>query len=1440
MRLVTEVKDEALLEYTTAVGYGGAIHHMKNYVLRREPAYIDAFHLSVERGRHAVARYRSLGELTEAERDALDLLEEMLGQYTTAITEAQGLYGFVQEVDEQIMVDDSAYIAAIQTLKGTIRSEVASANASLESQLLALRTVAVAFSALSLVIVGGFGVYFTLRVGRRITDQNDEIHREIEQREQACRVQDEFLANMSHEIRTPMTSILGFASILESPEETPAAKEMRKDATSTIQRNAKHLLTIINDILDIAKLRAGRIELETQRVDPVAMVEGVVSLMRPNAIDRGLTMTVRYDTAIPKWIHADPVRVRQILLNLIGNAIKFTENGGVTLAVSVEGEHPTAVRFAVIDTGIGIAPEDQDHLFEAFRQVDSSRTRRHGGTGLGLTICQRLAGLMGGRVALRNSSGEGSTFIFEFETESSGALGSWAGPAPDETAEPSASELDLKGLRALLVEDGDDNRRIMSMMLSAAGATVTVVENGREAILACSARNEEDAPLAEPFPFDLIVTDMQMPVMDGYTATSKLRSLGCDVPIVAVTAHAMTGDDERCLSCGCDEYVTKPIDPAALIKACRDSVAPPTDAERTARAAGEALLDASDTDRRLEGVPLDDLRAVLKRLTIRFHLRNKAEQHEIARINSAREREATQDNPRAESLEDAVLRLSRAGVSKDTLLRRLSDLDIQPTLTAHPTEVRRRAILAKQAAIGECLRELDAGTSRLERERLEDRVRQTLALQLATDEVRAVRLDVIDEVRNGLFHLAGVIWDAVPDLQRDLRDAVETVYGERADVAPVVRYRSWIGGDRDGNPNVTAEFTERTFAMLRDAAAERWDEALEDLHHELSVSARRTPTLPELTENLEREREANPLPGDLARHHEHEPIREKLHFIRHRLAGNGSAPLTTAKLIEDLELIRRALAHAGLESVAERGAVRDMLVSARAFGLHLAALDIRQHSRVHEAAVGEMLAAAGVESDYAALDEPAKLALLERELESDRPLLSRAAEVSDDTRETLAVFELLARVAPDAPESLGSYVISMTHQVSDLLEVVVLMREAGLWRRDSAGNVRSAMDITPLFETVKDLEVSESLLRGMFASPAYGAQLEARGRFQEIMLGYSDSNKDGGYGAANWRLFRAQRDIARVCREAGVGLRFFHGRGGSVARGGGRAQRAILSSPPESHTGKIRFTEQGEVITFRYSMREIARRHLEQIVGAVLTAAAKAPEPASDRDEALAEIMETMSARSMRAYRELIDDPALWAWFVDHSPVRHIGRLPIASRPVSRASGGELTFDALRAIPWVFSWTQMRFSIPGWYGIGAGLGSQLDENPALIETCRDAYDAGGVFRVVIDNAQQEMARARLPVARRYLGEAQRDIAVRITQEFDRARAVVLDITRQSELLDNNPVIQQSISERNPDTDAINAIQIELLRRYRDEPSEELHQAILLSVNGLAAAMQSTG
>jgi phosphoenolpyruvate carboxylase len=876
---------------------------------------------------------------------------------------------------------------------------------------------------------------------------------------------------------------------------------------------------------------------------------------------------------------------------------------------------------------------------------------------------------------------------------------------------------------------------------------------------------------------------------------------------------------------------------SALAAAARGPMAP-----AASHAESLAELCRADTDesldqaaRELARLTTSEIHAVIRFITARFHLLNTAEQLAIIDVNRSRAANATPDRPRPESIDAAVRLLLDAGRSRQEIADAARTLDITPTLTAHPTEARRRSILDKQTEVASCLRSLrDASLTPAERAALEHRLRRLVDLLLLTDEVRAKRLNVADEVKNGIYFLSGTIWETVPRLARDLANAVAPG-ASAADLPPVLTYRTWIGGDRDGNPFVTPEATREALAAMRSRAIELWDLELLRLQRELSISARLAPV--ELPPGRCPPTDA----ADADRsHRRYEPFRLRIMDIRAALhAGRG---YNADDLVNDLSILRGALARLGLEDAADHGPIADAIVRARAFGLRLAALDIRQHSAVHEAAVGELLRIGGVESGYAGLDEAGRLAVLRRELATPRPLRPIGARLSDKTAETLGTLDAVRGTISADPSSIRAYIVSMTHGLSDLLEVLLLMKETGLARIDADGRLAAELQVVPLFETIDDLDRAPGLLDQMLGDARFREHLvstsDAAGPVQEIMLGYSDSNKDGGFLMANAALHKAQAALATRGAAHGVRIRFFHGRGGTVGRGGGRAGRAILAAPPAARTGSIRFTEQGEVISFRYALPDIAGRHIEQIIHATLLGAAH---PHIDEDPPeLRSALDALAAESMRAYRGLIDDPAFWPWFLRTTPVEHIGSLPIASRPVSRSQGSDLTFDSLRAIPWGFSWIQIRALVPGWFGLGAALAD--DSSPAcrvVAEHTRHPF-----IETLLDNAAQELARARIRIFRRYAALAPDGAAVTelILREHQRTLARVLAITGRPGLIDHAPAIAHAIADRNPWTDVLNLAQIELMTRHRSaaEDPESLRVAIQASINGIAAAMQSTG
>lgn len=853
----------------------------------------------------------------------------------------------------------------------------------------------------------------------------------------------------------------------------------------------------------------------------------------------------------------------------------------------------------------------------------------------------------------------------------------------------------------------------------------------------------------------------------------------------------------------------------------------------------------------IRGLELGEIVWLLRSYTAFFHLANQAEQQEIVRINRARARGYAGSHSRPESIDRAFEDLRATGVSREEVETFVGRLDIQPTLTAHPTEARRRSILDKQRKISALLTSLNADPTPAELETLLDDLYAQISLLLGTDEVRTERPTVLDEVDQGLYFLLDTIWEMIPRIHRDLSRGLRTHYGTATRQRPFLRYRSWIGSDRDGNPSVTAEVTRETIRRQRIGAIRNHITELEELRRELSISERRNPVPSRLYDSLAQDAELVTVDEDRLRQYRHEPYRQKVTYMLIRLQALSEfeesgqrpkkrAPYDAETYRADLDLIDSCLRESGFTPVADHGRLARVRILARTFGFHLVTLDVRQHSRVHEEAITELFRLAGVSDRYPELAEEEKAAVLRAELMNPRPLLPRNLPLSEEVRETLETFALIRDSLERDPESIGSYIVSMTHAASDLLEPMLLAKEVGLWTPDTG----APLDFVPLFETIEDLEHAASRMAELFADPIYRSQLDARGNFQEIMLGYSDSNKDGGYWMANWALHRAQDRLGRVCAKAGIEFRLFHGRGGTVGRGGGRAGHAILALPPDARNGSIRLTEQGEVISFRYALEEIAHRHVEQIVNAMLISQATKSDAAA-LDEAL---MDEIAIRSMREYRRLVDDPELWPWYTSITPIEQISRLPIASRPVSRRATSEVHFETLRAIPWVFAWTQVRYLVPGWYGVGSALQSILDERTSALDDLRTLYSEGAFFAAVVDNAAREMARSRLEISQYYAALAddqgiETQFHERIADEFERTRNAILAVTNRTELLEENPVIRKSISLRNPYTDVLNLLQVELLLRCRESGEglgEELRYALFLSINGIAAAMQSTG
>lgn len=840
----------------------------------------------------------------------------------------------------------------------------------------------------------------------------------------------------------------------------------------------------------------------------------------------------------------------------------------------------------------------------------------------------------------------------------------------------------------------------------------------------------------------------------------------------------------------------------------------------------------------IRNLNLLELNEILRSFTAYFHLVNKAEQHEIARINKER---TIKQGSRPESVFNAIKQLKQEGATLSEVQELIHSLDIQPTFTAHPTEARRRAILYKQKVVAGLLDRLTyEPLTDWDTHEIYEQLYQFIQLLFVTDEIRSTSLTVKDEIHNGIYFLTGSVWDVIPRIYKDLDLAVRDVYKKPVEIGGFLKYRSWIGGDRDGNPFVTPDLTRFALLENRKALFELYEKELIELRRELSISSR----FVKVPEELLNDTSLDGIPNEPFRNY----VVKMYNEVKDALVVHPEKSTYSADdFLNELLFLKQSLIHAGLEDVAEKGRLQSLIWRVQSFGFHLASLDIRQHSGQHELAVAELMAKAQLTLNYAELSESEKTTLLTAELKNPRPLTNPHEKLSDDCRHVLDVFHVIKKHITINPDSIGCYIISMTHDVSDLLEVLLLAKEAGLYRYQN-GHAESDIDVVPLLETIEDLEMGADLLSELFNNSAYQMQLKARGYFQEIMLGYSDSNKDGGYWMANWALHKAQHSLSQVCDKHKIAFRLFHGRGGTVGRGGGRANKAISALPVSCQNGKIRMTEQGEVITFRYAIPAIAHRHLEQITSAMLISTFQAQNKrAKAFDESqVYELMETIAKKSMAHYRTLIDHDEFWIWYSEVTPIRHISRLQIASRPVSRSKGPRVDLGSIRAIPWNFAWTQTRYNVPGWFGLGAALSSLLTEQPDSLPVLQKLYDEWIFFKSIVNNAQREMSRCELNTAKWYANRVElglsKDFHGYITEDFHQAQKALLQITQQKVLMEDSPIIRKSIFLRNPYTDVLNFIQLELMNRWENEANRDdlLGRSILLSINGLAAAMQSTG
>ena len=869
-------------------------------------------------------------------------------------------------------------------------------------------------------------------------------------------------------------------------------------------------------------------------------------------------------------------------------------------------------------------------------------------------------------------------------------------------------------------------------------------------------------------------------------------------------------------------------------------------------------------ERLLKDLSGDQTVSVIRAFSYFAHLANIAEDRHQIRLRQHEDRAA---RPREGSLALTFERLHRAGLHAGEIARTLQQAWLSPVLTAHPTEVQRKSILDAERAIAALIEQRDGLATAHEREENEALLRARVTQLWQTRMLRTARLTVADEIENALSYYPATFLRQIPRLYTELEGLLKG-----HEVAPFLRMGHWIGGDRDGNPNVTAQTMRQALRRQAEVVLRHYLTEVHTLGTELSMSNTLAPVTAQMLALAERS-------PDHSEHRSDEPYRRALIGLYARLAATlheltGTEALRHAvapqdpyrdaqEFAADLATLAHSLAsHHAQAMIAPRLAPLQRAV--QVFGFHLATLDIRQSSDQHEAVVAELLRTARLEPDYAALDEPARCALLLRLLDDARALRVRDAAYSPLTCSELEVFETARELrARYGAQALRHCIISHTEQVSDLLEVLLLQKECGLMSGTLHDGARAQLIVVPLFETIADLRRAEPIMRAFYALPGVAALVVASGGEQDIMLGYSDSNKDGGFFTSNWELYNAEVGLAALFDELaaphgaapGIRLRLFHGRGGTVGRGGGPSYDAILAQPPGTVRGQIRLTEQGEVIGSKYAHPEIGRRNLETLVAATLEATLLHPTRAAPK--AFLEAAAALSQASFEAYRALVyGTPGFTDYFFEGTPLREIAELNIGSRPASRRATRSI--EDLRAIPWSFSWGQCRLGLPGWCGFGSAVQTYVGDpqgadHAARVALLQRMHRQWPFFRTLLANLDMVLAKTDLQIAERY-GELVADrrrgrrIFALLKEEYARTQAALTLITGQATRLAANPGLRAALSHRLPYLDPLNHLQVELLRRYRQREAGGLDEAqvqrvqrgIHLSINGLAAGLRNTG
>ena len=846
-----------------------------------------------------------------------------------------------------------------------------------------------------------------------------------------------------------------------------------------------------------------------------------------------------------------------------------------------------------------------------------------------------------------------------------------------------------------------------------------------------------------------------------------------------------------------------------------------------------------------------DLYQVLKFIGTYFHLLNQAELSEIISINRNRSNNATFNIPKADSIYAGIKELKKKNIDFDTAKTILKRISIHPTFTAHPTESRRQSAISKQKNIIKKIDQILFDTlGEKEKENLMNEAKRVCALLMMTDDIRSHRISIKDEINNTINNTLDALWDAVPRLSYDMTSAVEIYYNEKITISNFIKFHNWVGGDRDGNPAVTHRITEYAIQTQKIRITEKYIDALEMLYDDLSITVKDPTKILALQNSIKADVKNLSIDEKIQEHLQFEPFRLKILCIKEKLeryreiltSTSNKIDYTSQEFISELKIIQASLQLLSNETSIDKGPIHDLIIQAEIFGFNMMSMDIREHSDVHEAVIHEIVNKLGHNVNYIALDESEKNKILTEGIKFQNELEQSFIDtLSEKSQETLLTFLVIKNELLIDPDSISSYIVSMTHTKSDILEVLFLARLTGVLHYHD-GKMDCGLHIVPLYETIADLQSAPRQFAELLDDDIYKKYLQSQGVFQEIMLGYSDSNKDGGMGMAQYSLYKCQESLAKICKENHIDFRLFHGRGGSISRGGGKSNKAIISLPPICHNGKIRMTEQGEVISYRYGSSRIAKRHLEQLIHAQMIGLAGTID---DKKEFENPLNLDISMRAFDTYQKNILNQQCWEYFINATPINHISSLPIASRPAARAKFADesVGFYDLRAIPWVFSWTQLRYNLTGWFGLGTALFHLIDKSSKLNEL-KTLYKKSKFFRQLMDNMSFEMARSRLHISELYAKTKKEKVFHRILiKEYQLCLNAYKNISGYANLLDRNHVISNSIAFRNPFTDLLNIIQVLLLRRRRenkDRVNQDLDRSIFMSINAIAAAMQTTG